>query len=229
MILMPVRSAAGRAGGLASDQTVRHVSHGGIGTKQAVDHPVPPGAIAPPGGARDPLPGEPCLLQGPLLGDVARLDLCPEAVCGGMCEQVTGGARDLPHHGRPARRSRVAHRLRRRAHRGRPAVRAPQPTARRSGSRADRHRDRRGPARRGGRARPTSARLLGVLMPYISKAAEGMGDDEPPATAPLANTSAKSSKACDAVSCAPICRLDLPLSVPRSGVGKSGQRSRPGW
>jgi hypothetical protein len=90
MILMPIRSADGRAGGLASDQTVRHVSHGGIGTKQAVDHPVPPGAIAPPGGARDPLPGEPSLLQGLLLGDVARLDPCLDAVRGSMREQVTG-------------------------------------------------------------------------------------------------------------------------------------------
>src|SRR6516165_9776803 len=63
-------------------------SHSRIGTEQAVDHPVPPGAVAPPGGTGDPLPGEPYFLQGSLLSKVVHLGPRPDAVHRGMREQV---------------------------------------------------------------------------------------------------------------------------------------------
>src|SRR5215472_11929421 len=61
-----------------------------VSAQQAVDHPVPPGTVAPSGGTRDPLPGEPRLLEGFLLGDVAHFGPRPDAVRRGVREQVPG-------------------------------------------------------------------------------------------------------------------------------------------
>src|SRR5882757_9667602 len=70
-----------------------------VGTQDAVPDPVPPGAVPPADAAQQALPSEPGLLQGPLLGDVARL--------GGRLDPVYRGVREQVAHQQPVRLSAV--------------------------------------------------------------------------------------------------------------------------
>ena len=86
--------SAGLAGGQFGSQVGAQV-----GAQDAVPDPVPPGAVPPADAAQQAFPGEPGLLQGPLLGDVARL--------GGRLDPVDRGVREQVAHQQPLRLSAV--------------------------------------------------------------------------------------------------------------------------